>query len=54
VYFDIEKNKGYLSELLPLVELTKFKGSFGQSYYEIDELGNVLNILQKMNFIVIC
>ncbi|WP_271785313.1 DUF3885 domain-containing protein [Aquimarina algiphila] len=40
-YFDKEKrNKGYLSELLPLDKLIKFKGPFGQSYYEIDELGN--------------
>ncbi len=40
-FFDIEKrNKRYLSELLSLDKLTKFKGPFGQTYYEIDELGN--------------
>jgi len=40
-YFDIEKrNKEYLSELIPINKLTKFKGPFGQTYYDIDELGN--------------
>ena len=39
--YDIEKrNKDYLFELLPLDKLTKFKGPFGQTYYEIDKLGN--------------
>jgi len=39
--YDIEKrNKDYLFELLPLDKLTKFKGPFCQTYYEIDKLGN--------------
>ena len=47
-YFEIEKrNKGYLSKLLPLDKLTKFKGPFEQTYYEIDELGNQIEKIAK-------
>ncbi len=40
-FFDAEKkNKPFLSELIPLENITKIKGPFEQTYYDIDELGN--------------
>jgi len=37
--FDKE-NKTYLSELIPVEILSKIKGPFEQTYYDVDEIGN--------------
>lgn len=40
-FYDInQSNKPYLSDLIPIKKLSKFDGPFGQTYYDIDELGN--------------